>query len=171
MKRFFHALIPAVIMMVCGCAVIGTVTAVTPEENAGNLPVFNVTLISGEETATAIAITLEKSADTPAGAIPVSNLQFNLTDPEGTGQDVALCSSLDPALSIEPGKPFYIIKRSKPVFYIVDETDTGGCGGGGGGGSGSQQASNKNFSPKGTWKIEIFNATDTRSIGNWTFTV
>ena len=61
-----------------------------------------------------------------------------------TGRMWSFCGSLNPAMNLSPGIPVYIIKRNKPVFFIVDAVGRGGCGGGGGG-AGSQQRSNKQF--------------------------
>ena len=120
------------------------------------LPEFNVTPVSiPDEPVTAIALTLEENEKTPAPVVSLESIQINLTDPDGTEQDVVLCGALDFTQEIKPGFPLYLVKRNKPAFFLVDNLTQGGCGGGTGGGGGSGGATNKAFSPVGEWKIEI----------------
>jgi hypothetical protein len=62
---------------------------------------------------------------------------------------VVLCGALDFTQEIRHGSPYYLVKRNKPAFFLVDNLTQGGCGGGSGG------ATNRAFSPVGNWTIHI----------------
>ena len=158
------------LILLCGCIFSGICIADTENKTADLAQGFNISPISGDtEGIAAIGITLENSSAIRSGTISMQDLLINLTDSKGTFQDVILCSSVDPKVKIQQGDQFYLIKRNKPVFFIVDDLNRTGCGGGGG--SGSQQGSNKDINPKGVWKIQISNVSDNKEYGSWKFTV
>jgi hypothetical protein len=125
-------------------------------DNSILLPEFNVTpVLEPDQPITAIALTLQKTEKIPSPPVPLQSIQINLTDPDGIGQDVVLCGSLDFTREIKSGSPLYLVKRNKPAFFLVDNLTQGGCGGGTGGGGGSGGATNKALTPAGKWTVHI----------------
>ncbi|PWR72542.1 hypothetical protein [Methanospirillum lacunae] len=148
------------------------VFADSSSESLKDAPDFNVTTVSDTSgSVTAFDLTLKESKDNVALAIPIQSFTVNLTDPNGVSQDVALCSSTNPNLTLKPGDSIYLIKRNKPVFFIVEDITQSGCGGGGGGGTGSKQSTNQAISPSGKWVIQLFKESDSTPIGSWSLTV
>lgn len=101
-----------------------------------------------------IALTITGCEQNSGCSISYRDLQVELTDPNGVTWDVVLCGSLDFSEEISTKSPFYLVKRNKPFFFIVDNPTQGGCGGGGGGGS-REGATNKEITPEGIWELKI----------------